>query len=59
MSKLIKIFGSIIGILLLLLIGTAVVITTVVNPNDFKQEISQYVHKETGRDLIIEGKISW
>lgn len=56
--KLLKIFiGTIIALILLFIVG-AIILVTLVDPNDFKSKITEVVHQKTGRDLEI-GKISW
>lgn len=57
--KIFKILGSLIITIILLLIIGVVLLMTLVSPNAFKGEISQYVHAKTGRELTIHGDISW
>jgi len=57
MVKLLKLlFGLVLTIILLLAVA-AVVITLVVDPNDFKEDIVAQVKEKTGRDLTIDGDI--
>ncbi len=58
MGKLFKVLGIIIGVALLLVVAAVVVVPMVVDPNDFKQEIIQRVHEQTGRDLKIAGDLN-
>ena len=55
--KVLKIFGGIIGALALLVIGAAVIVPLVVNPNDYKAEIESLAQEHTGRQLTIDGDI--
>lgn len=59
MAKLFKWIASIIGILIGVGILLVVGIITLVNPNDFKDEISQQVYNRTGRHLTLAGDIHW
>lgn len=59
MKKILKITGIIIASIILLLVIAGVVLTQVINPNDFKPAISKAVYEKTGRHLIIGGNISW
>lgn len=53
-----KILGVIVGLLLLVVL-VLVGVVTFINPNDFKPVITQEVKKITGRDLVINGDITW
>lgn len=59
MRKSIKWIGAIISILVLLAILTVISLATFVNPNRFKPMIAGQVMKYTGRQLTIEGDLSW
>lgn len=59
MSKAIKIGASIVGLLVLLFIVAIILLVTLVNPNNFKNQISTAVQKNTGRELTITGDIKW
>lgn len=59
MAKFFKyVFGIIIAVIILLIIA-AFVMTKVIDPNDYKGRIQNYIHDKTGRDLKITGKIDW
>ena len=58
MGKLLKIIFAIIGSLLGLLIVAIIVIPLLVDPNDFRDEITQVVTEKTGRSMKIEGDLS-
>jgi len=57
MKKPVKIAAGIVAALLVLVIAAGIVITLVVDPNDYKDEIVQTVKTRTGRDLKIGGDI--
>ena len=55
--KTLKIFLWASGVLLALTIGAVVVLTTLVDPNDYKPKIAAQVKEHTGRELNLEGDI--
>ncbi len=57
MSKLIKVLAWAGGILLLAILILAIAFSLLFDPNDFKQQITQYIKDKTGRELIIQGAI--
>ena len=57
MSKLLKIIGALIGLVVVTIAGAAVILPMVIDPNDYKDRISAEVSKRTGRDLQIIGDI--
>lgn len=59
MAKLLKITGIILSILILLLVTTVFLLTMFVSPNRFKPLIVEQVKKNVGRDLSIDGDLSW
>jgi len=59
MKKLFKWILALVGIVVVLLVVATVVLPMVVDPNDYKDEISAAVSKKTGRDLTIGGEIKW
>ena len=59
MGKIIKIVVSLLVAALLLLVVAAVVLPLLIDPNDFRDEISTLVEKQTGRKLQIEGEIGF
>jgi AsmA protein len=58
MGKLLKIIFSLLGLLVLLLIVAIVVLPMVIDPNDYKDQITATVKEQTGRTLDIDGDIS-
>lgn len=59
MSKAAKISISVIVLLLALFIISIILVTTLVNPNKFKNQISAVVQKTTGREFAISGDVKW
>lgn len=59
MSKVVKITVSAITLLLALFIISIILLTTLVNPNKFKSQISAAIEKSTGRQFAISGDIKW
>ncbi len=59
MNKTIKItLITLISVVALIIIA-AVVAVNVIDPNDYKPEISKAVYQQTGRQLTIDGKMGW
>lgn len=59
MKKPLKILAILLGGLLALLAILAVTLTLVFDPNKYKEEIIKAVKDKTGREMRIEGKLSW
>ncbi len=59
MKKALMILAILVGSLLGLLIILAVTLTLVFDPNQYKGKISEAVKEKTGRELRIDGKLSW
>jgi AsmA protein len=59
MSKVLKWLLAGAGVVVVLIAIAAVVLPLVVDPNDYKDEISTAVLEETGRELTIGGDIKW
>lgn len=59
MARLVKSLTIVLASLLLLAVVIAIGLVVFVNPNKFKPQISQFVHAKTGRELQINGDISW
>lgn len=57
MGKLLKVIGWIVGLLVLLVVAAVVILPQVIDPNDYKQELVTRVKEQTGRDLVIDGRI--
>jgi AsmA protein len=57
MGKALKVFGWLLGMILLLIIAAVILIPMFVDPNDHKDRIVAEVKKATGRDLAIAGDI--
>nr|VFK60664.1 MAG: AsmA protein [Candidatus Kentron sp. UNK]VFK69842.1 MAG: AsmA protein [Candidatus Kentron sp. UNK] len=58
MKALLKIIGTILGIVIVLFIAIAVIVPVYFHPNDYKEEIAAVVQEKTGRELKIEGDIA-
>lgn len=59
MKTIIKVVAAIVVIIGLFIGGAALLLVKAVNPNDYKNQISQFVKDKTDRDLKIQGNISW
>ncbi|MDR3478871.1 MAG: AsmA family protein [Gammaproteobacteria bacterium] len=59
MTKVLKFTGIILGIIILLLFVGVGILATCVSPNTFKPIITTQVFKMTGRQLAIDGNLSW
>lgn len=59
MAKIIKYVGIVVGALIVLLIIAGILLTQLINPNEYKDKISQQVLQHTGHTLQINGDISW
>jgi len=59
MKKTLKILGLSIAALAGLLVVSALVVSFVFDPNQYKDEVIHLVKEKTGRDLKIEKKIGW
>lgn len=59
MKKFLKLIFGFIGVVIVLIVVATVVLPMVIDPNDYKDEISAAVAEKTGRDLSIGGEIKW
>jgi AsmA protein len=59
MKKTLKILGLALAVLAGLLVVTALVVSFVFDPNQYKDDVIRLVKEKTGRDLKIEKKIGW
>lgn len=59
MKKLFKWILTLVGVVAVLLVVATLVLPMVVDPNDYKDEISAAVSNKTGRELTIGGEIKW
>ncbi|MDF1759115.1 MAG: AsmA family protein [Coxiellaceae bacterium] len=57
MKSLAKVIGYIVLILIAILIIAAILLKTMVDPNDYRDKITQLVKQKTGRTLLIQGEI--
>jgi len=58
MKKLLKILGIGSASIVVLLVLAIIIATVVIDPNDYRDKISDLVKKETGRELVIKGDLS-
>lgn len=58
MKKIGKIVAIVLGVIILLVVVAAVALTYLVDPNQYKDQITSLVKAQTGRDLQINKKIS-
>jgi AsmA protein len=56
MGKLLKLVGIVLGALVVLLVAVVVGIGLLVDPNDYKDQITAAVSNATGRQLTLEGE---
>lgn len=57
MKKIIKLVAWLLAALVITVVAAAIIIPLVIDPNDYRDEISAAVKKQTGRELNIEGEI--
>lgn len=57
MRKVLKLLGSLLVLVVLLVAALAVYVTTYFDPNDFRDRAAQYVRDRTGREFAITGDI--
>ena len=57
MNKMIKILLYLIGIVFLLIITAVIVLPMVIDPNDYKSQITEKVKETTGRELVLDGTL--
>jgi len=59
MSKILKYTGILLGIIVLLVVLTMIFLMTFVSPNRLKPVLIEQVSKYTGRQLVMDGDMSW
>ncbi len=59
MKKFFRFLLKTVFVLVVLLVGLIIILPMVIDPNDYKSEISEAVTSATGRDIRLDGKISW
>lgn len=57
MKKALKIFGIVVGVIIVLIIAAVLILPHVINPNDYRDDIERTVKNKTGRTLTITGDI--
>lgn len=59
MKKVLKVLFGVIAAVILFFVIACILLVKVVNTNDFKKQISDYVYNQTQRQLAINGNINW
>jgi AsmA protein len=59
MTKFLKFTGIVVGVIALVLVIAMVLLVTFVSPNRFKPVLTEQVKKFTGRELTLDGDLSW
>lgn len=59
MGKAIKIISAIILVVVILFVAAAAILMFAVDPNNYKMQITKFVKNQTGRELVIKGKLGW
>ena len=57
MSRLLKILLAVVGVVVVLLLGVAVAVLLLVDPNEYRGEIAAAVEEQTGRSFAIDGEL--
>lgn len=57
MKKLLKLLAWLVGALVVLLLALIIVLPLLIDPNDYKDDITRLVQEKTGRELVIRGDI--
>jgi AsmA protein len=57
MGRIVKVLGIVVGAVVVLLIVAGLLIGMFVDPNDYKEEITQAVAEATGRELTLPGEL--
>ena len=57
MNRILKILGIVVGVVVLLFAALLVAVAVLVDPNDYKDDITAAVQKATGRQLTLDGKL--
>lgn len=59
MTRFLKMTGMLLGSILLLIVLAIILLVTLVSPNRFKPILIDQVMKNTGRELVVDGDLSW
>ncbi len=59
MTKLLKLTGMLLGLIIMLLLIAIISLVMFVSPDRFKPTLVEQVKKHTGRDLAIDGDLAW
>jgi AsmA protein len=58
MNKILKVVAIVVGVLVVIVVGVLVAVGYLLNPNDYKGQISAAVAKATGRTLTLDGNLA-
>ena len=59
MKGIVKILGIVVGLFVVIVIAAVIALPMFINPNDFKQEITDAIKEDTGRELTIKDDIGF
>ena len=57
MGRIVKIFGIVVGAVIVLFVAVLVAVGMMFDPNDYKDEITAAVARSTGRELTLDGDL--
>ena len=57
-SKILKWFGGILLAFVLLIVAAVIIVPRVIDPNDYRDQITEIAREHTGRELLLEGDLS-
>ena len=58
MNKILKVVAIVVGVFVVIVVGVLVVVGYLLNPNDYKGQITAAVAKATGRTLTLDGNLA-
>ena len=58
MNKILKVVAIVVGVLVVIVVGVLVGVGYLLNPNDYKGQITAAVAKATGRTLTLDGNLA-
>ncbi|MFP5507169.1 MAG: AsmA family protein [Gammaproteobacteria bacterium] len=59
MTKLLRVLGIVVAVLVVLIVAAALILPQVIDPNNYRDRIAAAVKEKTGRELTIAGDIGW
>jgi AsmA protein len=57
MGRFLKLISVVVGAIVVLIVAAGLVLTLFIDPNDYKDQITQAVSDATGRELVLEGDL--